>query len=565
MSADLVFINGGVYNGKVDPKNWPTALAVTKETISEVGDGARDLIGKGTEVVDLADKMLIPGFYDAHVHPVTGGLMRSGKLCDLSNCDSQKNGIPVPREVYIDACVQEAARFAVETARVPPGGWVQGFGWSLVPFGDALPHKKYLDENPVLRDRKVFLQEASGHTAWVNQAALDDVGPLIPSTTTLENGVVCEPIGTLHEMAAGVVQGKIPPFSVGELASALKEGQKYLHSLGIVGWLDAGLDVVKARSITGEAYLFALQQGKLTARVSGALIWTPADKDPTIAARLLSEQIGEFSYLKKQLDRPQFRVNTAKIFLDGIVESRTAALIDPYLDPTTGMPTDHHGDTHVPQELLRQAVKGLLNAGLSVHVHAIGDQAVRDALQSYMAAPDNKWHSAIAHLELVAPEDRSGFQKANVIACIQPLWATHEPQMDQQVKPLLGPVRTEQQYPFASILRTGARLAAGSDWPVSTPNPLEGIHVAVNRSYPPSSNPLGPDEALTLKQALDAYTVGAAYACGRNDAGVLAPGMRADLAVLDRNIFLRPADEIARAHVNMTFVGGERVFEAATP
>jgi predicted amidohydrolase YtcJ len=254
-----------------------------------------------------------------------------------------------------------------------------------------------------------------------------------------------------------------------------------------------------------------------------------------------------------------------------VAENFTAAMTSPYLDEH-GHPGSNRGLSMVDPDALRGYVTQLDRHGFQVHVHAIGDRAVREALDAFEAARaangshDNRHH--IAHIQVIHPDDIARFAELGVAANMQPLWATHEPQMDDLTIPFLGPERATWQYPFASLAASGATLVAGSDWPVSSPDPLAGIHVAVNRSAPGPAGPRDaadqgpflPEQALDLPTALTAYTAGSAWVNHLDDTGRLVPGAAADLIVLDRDILSGPREEIADAVVEATFVDGVAVY-----
>jgi predicted amidohydrolase YtcJ len=251
-----------------------------------------------------------------------------------------------------------------------------------------------------------------------------------------------------------------------------------------------------------------------------------------------------------------------------VPENFTAAMLEPYLDET-GSPTGNSGLSFVDPTALRQYVTELDAAGFQVHVHAIGDRAVREALDAIEAArtsngPNDLRHH-LAHIQVVHPDDIGRFRRLGVSGNMQPLWAALEPQMIDLTLPFLGEPRSDWQYPFGALLRSGASLGAGSDWPVSSPNPLWGIHVAVNRTLPPQErdreyDAFLPEQAVDLSSAVTAYTAGSAYLNHHDDTGVIAVGNIADLAVLDRDIFAAPAEEISLATVVATFVGGTQVY-----
>src|SRR5207244_2217733 len=306
---------------------------------------------------------------------------------------------------------------------------------------------------------------------------------------------------------------------------AIAEAQRYLHPLGITGWQDAWVTPETLR-----AYRAMDAAGSLTARVAAAL-WWDRHRGP--------EQIDELVELRGEPgsdDHRSLYVNTVKIMVDGVLENFTGALLAPYLGPD-GATTSNRSLTYVDAEPLAGAVTRLDSLGFQVHMHAIGDRAVRISLDAVEAAldvngPDDHRHH-IAHLQVVQPEDIPRFRALGVAANCQPYWAQHDEQVDRLTVPFLGPERAALQYPFASLARAGAVLAFGSDWSVSTPDPLQLIEVAIRRADPTArdAEPLLPDQALTLPQALAAATAGSAYVDHDDEAGWLAPGKRADLAV----------------------------------
>jgi predicted amidohydrolase YtcJ len=309
----------------------------------------------------------------------------------------------------------------------------------------------------------------------------------------------------------------------------------------------------------GPAYVTAAREGTLTARVVGALWWDRARG---------AEQIPELLELRERYTVGRMRATTVKIMQDGIAENHTAAMLGPYLTGC-GCASDNSGISFVEPRALRAYVTALDAHGFQVHFHALGDRAVREALDAVEAARHaNGWTDTrpqLAHLQVVHPDDVPRFRRLGAIANIQPLWAAHEPQMDELTIPFLDRERASWQYPFGDLLRAGATLAAGSDWPVSSADPLQGIHVAVNRRAPEAKDDVPvflPAQRLDLGAALAAYTAGSAHANHLDDTGTIAPGRAADLVVLDRDVFDGPAEAIGRARVLQTFVGGRRVYSA---
>ena len=329
-----------------------------------------------------------------------------------------------------------------------------------------------------------------------------------------------------------------------------------LHSLGITGWQDAMISAYPGNPDNFDVYRRAAHSGELKARVVGSLWWDRergVDQIPEIVERRAAGTVGRFA------------ATTVKLMLDGIAENFTAAMLEPYLD-RCGCATANRGLSFIDPDVLRQAVKELDALGFQLHFHALGDRAVRQALDVLEAARaanganDNRHH--LAHIQVVHPDDVPRFAGLGAAANVQALWAAHERQMDELTIPFLGAERSAQQYPFGDLARAGARIVAGSDWNVSSPDPLLGIHVAVNRSrIGENPEPFYPEQALSLAQALTAYTEGSAWINHQDGvAGTIAVGKHADLAVLDRDPFAHPADEIGAARVIRTYVEGELVY-----
>jgi predicted amidohydrolase YtcJ len=548
-SADLIFVNGAVYT--VDAaRRWAPAVAVKDGRIALVGsdDAVADLRGGHTEVIDLGGRMLLPGFQDAHVHPVFGGL--DMLHCDLHDLNSQPDYLAAIR-AYADAN--------------PDVPWILGGGWSMDVFPGGTPTKDPLDE--VVPDRPVFLPNRDGHSGWVNSVALKIAGvtrdAAEPADGRIERDERGEPSGTLHEGAMDLVGRHAPDPLPAEIEAGMLKGQAYLHSLGITAWQDAIVDVGGWLN-NYDTYLAGGASGALTARVVGALWW---DRHRGL------EQIDDLLRRRAGGTAGRFAATSVKIMQDGVCENFTAAVLDPYLDGQ-GRATNRHGISFVEPELLKEAVTRLDAEGFQVHFHALAERAVREALDAVEAARTaNGWSDGrhhLAHIQVIHPDDLPRFRRLGAVANAQPLWAAHEAQMDELTIPFLGEPRWTWQYPFASLVRHGATLAMGSDWSVSSPNPLEEIHVAVNRMMPPGypyrveqTEAFLPDERIDLPTAIAAFTMGSAFVNHlERDTGSIEAGKYADLAVVDRDLFAHPANEIADASVELTFVEGERVYAA---
>ncbi len=547
MSADLALVNGAVYT--VDGvRSWAQAVACAAGRITAVGADAqiREHIGPSTEVIDLQGRMMVPGFQDAHVHPVGGGL-------DMLQCDLHDlHGL----DAYLD-------RITTYADAHPDREWILGGGWSMDIFPGGTPSKELLDA--IVPDRLAFLPNRDGHSAWVNTRALQLAGitetTADPADGRIDRDGHGEPSGTLHEGAMDLVGNLHPEPTDEDMLAGLIKGQQYLHSLGITAWQDAIVGSLPG-SNSYQVYRGAADRGDLTARVVGALWW---DRHAGI------EQIDELTRLRDEGDVGRFRATSVKIMQDGVIENFTAAVLDPYLD-ADGRPTDNRGISFIEPESLNAIVTELDRRGFQVHFHALAERAVREALDAVEAAlsangpGDNRHH--IAHIQVVHPSDVPRFRAVGAVANAQPLWAAHEGQMDDLTIPFLGEPRASWQYPFASLVRSGAVLAMGSDWSVSSPDPLEEIHVAVNRVEPPgytygngSDTVFLPDERLDLPTALAAFTMGSAYVNHLDGVtGSIEVGKLADLAVIDRNLFEQPVNELADARVQLTYVEGERVY-----
>ncbi|MFG2479001.1 amidohydrolase [Streptomyces fagopyri] len=539
MHADLLFTGGPV----LTPEGpTVTAVAVTGDRITAVGAAARDLTGPRTEVVDLAGRLLLPGFQDAHLHPVPAGLELA--QCDLTGARTAEETVRAVR-AYADAHRDRE--------------WITGGGWSMEAFEGGTPTKEVLDA--VVPDRPVYLPNRDHHGAWANSRALELAGVTRdtpdPADGRFERDASGEPTGMLQEGAMRYVGRLAPPATPADRLAALLHAQRHLHALGVTAWQDALVGSFAGMEDPSDAYLTAARAGSLTARVVGALWW---DRERG------AEQIPELVERRAALSHGRFRATSVKLMLDGVAENGSAALLDPYLD-TCGCATANRGTSFIDPSRLPAYVTELDALGFQCHFHALGDRAVRDALDAVEAArkangpSDTRPH--LAHLQVVHPDDVPRFARLGATANIQPLWAAHEPQMDELTIPFLGAERAALQYPFGSLLRSGARLAAGSDWPVSSPDPLQGIHVAVNRVAPDGTRPVFlPAERLGLTAAFTAYTAGSAYANHLDDTGSLRVGSLADLVVLDRDPYSGPPEEIGATGVALTYVGGERVHEA---
>ena len=530
--AELIVTGAPVYTADAVGR-WGSAVALRGGRIAAVGTEAdvQALRGRGTRVLRLDGGMVVPGFQDAHAHPLTSGLELL--RCSLTDTD--------PGDY--------AAAITGWAADHPDALWLLGGGWRMDAFPGGVPPAGLLDR--LVPGRPVWLESRDGHSGWANAPALALAGVTAassdPADGRLERDPDGAPTGVLHEGAMRLVERVVPAPSAGDLARALATGQAYLQRLGITAWQDAWVFPEQL-----DAYRAAAASGALTARVVAALKWQPEEGDGQLA-RLVEQ--------RRTAAAGRLRATAVKIVQDGVFENFTAAMLDPYPGRD-----GERGISMLPADELERVVTLLDAEGFDVHVHAIGDRAVREALDAFAAAiRANGRRDArhqIAHLQFVHPEDRARFRQLGVIANAQPFWAVLDGYMRDLTLPFVSAERASWQYPWASLRRAGAVLAFGSDWSVSTPDPLALIEVAVTRVAPDdrAGEPFLPEERLDLPAALDAATIGAAYA-NRLDAttGSIESGKLADLAVLDRDLFDPAAGPAGDARVLATLVGGELV------
>ncbi len=519
------------------------AMAIGDGKILFVGDAprARALLGANGRLITLASgQMAMPGLVDSHVHMLEAGLLQLG--CAVDD--------PKSREALF-------AAIAACAAAAPDRQWVLGSGWPVWLFDERGPRKADLDA--LIPDRPAVIYGEDGHSAWLNSAALRaaDIGPETPDPALgriERDPVTKEPSGTLRESAMDLVEAQIPLPEPGTYRAGLEIGQRRLHSLGITSIQDAN---VNPRSL--EAYYDAAKSGALTMKVVAAQITD---------ARRPASQVDELIERRDRFSDGRLSAGSAKIFLDGVFEGRTAALLEPYAGAAVG--GNQHGTLNWPTERLTEVAIKLDAAGFQIHMHAIGDRAIRqglDALAAVRAAngtSDRRHH--MAHLELADPADIPRLAPLGVFANFQPYWMFADPSIAESVEPLIGPQRTARLYAMRSFAESGAQIVAGSDWPVSTPNPFPAIEVGMTRRDPadPSAAPWNPSQCVSLDTLLKAYTINGAMVNHRErDSGSLEVGKAADFIIIDRNLFEVAPDQIGETRVLATFVDGVQVYAAS--
>jgi predicted amidohydrolase YtcJ len=534
--ADTVFVNGRVYTVDAD-RSWAEAVAITDGIINYVGStaGADMHIGSNTTVIDVKGRMLMPAFQDSHIHPIGAGVEASA--CNLNGL----NDLAAYRSVI--------GEFA---AANPDVEWITGGGWSMSVFGPGgSPSRTVIDE--LVPDRPVFLSSQDGHSGWANSRALEIAG-ITRDTANPVDGIIDkdpvtgEPIGSLQEGAMRLVTQHIPPETAETRQQGLIYAQNLLHSYGITSIQDAIVD----RDAL-ETYTALERAGQLNLRVVASLWW---DRQRG------TEQIDELIALREEYNTGGLvRPTTVKIMEDGVMENYTAAMLEPYL-----IPSGSKGIPMVEPEALKQAVTVLDAAGFQVHFHSIGDAAIRYALDAIEEALlengqlGNRHH--ISHIQMWDPADIPRFAELDVVANFQPLWAYADEYITELTIPFIGEERARWMYPIKTVQDTGAVIAFGSDWSVSTANPFPQMETAITRmSADDDSYPVFlPEERIDLESAIVGFTINAAFVNKHEDkTGSIEVGKLADLIVLDRNLFeIEPAD-ISETKVLLTLFGGEAV------
>jgi predicted amidohydrolase YtcJ len=535
--ADLALRNGAIYT--VDgARSWAETIAIDAGRIVYVGNdaGAKDYIGPQTEVVDLEGRMVMPGMQDVHIHPISGGIEANG--CDLNAATT------------VDEYVAIIKKYADEHPNEP---WIKGGGWAMSAFGPgALARKELIDA--VVPDRPVILWSRDGHTTWVNSKALE-AGGITRDTPDPADGRIDrdpktgEASGSLQEGASALVADKSPPDSDEKRDAGLRYAIRMLNRFGITGVQDASVNEADLQS-----YRRLDEAGELTMRVVGSLWW---ERDQGL------EQIDAIKNLRREFTKGRIDAGTVKIMQDGVMENYTAVVLEPY--KLKGQ-KDVRGIPMVEPELLKKAVTQLDADGFQVHFHAIGDGAVRqslDAVEAARAANGNLGHRHhISHIQLIHPDDQPRFRKLGVIANFQPLWAYADDYIKDLTLPFVSKETATYMYPIASMERSGAVVAFGSDWSVSSANPFEEMETAVTRMGALGETDAAwmPEERIGVPEAVAAFTINAAYT-NRDEAntGSLEVGKRANLAVLDRNLFDIPATEISDTKVLVTLFEGKAV------
>ncbi|HVX41183.1 MAG TPA: amidohydrolase [Gemmatimonadaceae bacterium] len=527
-AESLAIVNARVWTGTTR-RPWADAVLAAGDRIAAVGSSAEvmKLVTPATRVVDAGGGLVAPGFIDAHIHFLIGGLgLDSVQLRDARTPD-------------------EFVRRIADFARTRPAGtWIRNGDWDHERWGGELPRRDWIDA--VTPDHPVWVNRLDGHMALANSAALRAAG-VMRDTSDVPGGTIVrdahgEPTGVLKDNAQSLVERAVPPLNDAELDRALDAAMRFVASKGVTSvhhmgtWEDLAV------------FERAHAAGRLSTRIYAAV---PIDTWERLRDRVVSGGRGD----------AWLRIGALKGFVDGSLGSHTAAMLAPFDDE----PGNCGLFVNAPDDLYRWT-SGADEAGLHLIVHAIGDLAIRTQLDIYERVirehgpRDRRFR--IEHAQHLAPADLPRFGALGVIASVQPYHAIDDGRWAERV---IGAERAKLTYAFRSLLDAGARLAMGSDWFVAPPTPLEGIYAAVTRRTLDGAHPGGwiPEQRISVDAALRGYTVDAAYASfDEGEKGILARGTLADLVVLDRDITRVPPESIAEARVMMTVAGGRVVYEA---
>ena len=537
-SADTVIVHAKIYT--VNPRQpWAEAVAIRGGKIVAVGSDKEIAAyqGASTTVIDAKQHMLLPGFIDNHVHFMGG----SARLEQVSLDDAKTVG-------EFQKMIRDFA------AQHPEKKWIQGMGWYYDIFGTSgMPDKKLVDE--AVASRPVFLRAYDGHSAIANSEALRIAGitrdtPDPPNGTIVRDPASGEPTGVLKESAGALVEQLIPKLTREEQLDLLARAVHYASSLGLTRVVSCGGDAEQV-----ELFDEIRKRGQLTLRFYMAPFAPTAGATPEFVRTVQKDRE---NYHDDWID-----VSAVKFWLDGVIEAHTAAMLAPYSNDAP-----NEGQLNFDPDTYKRSVAELDGMGFQIFTHAIGDRAIRLALDAYEAANKANGHSdardKIEHIEDPSAADIPRFGKLGVIASMQPLHATPNNDILDVWAVNVGPERAARAWPWHDILAGGAHLAFGSDWPVVTISPWPGVQILLTRETP-EGTPRGgwhPNERITLPQAIKGYTLDSAFAARRDKTeGSIETGKLADMIVISQDLFKVAPEKIGGTKVMLTMVGGKIVYQ----
>ena len=538
--ADKVFINGSIHTFDQE-LSVVKAIAIQDGLITLVGtnEEINRSIGEMTEVIDLKGKMMMPSFHDAHSHPVWSGV-------DQLKC--------VVSESYDIDIMQAQLKECLSSELTKETGWIVGTQLNIGVFPSGNVDKSFLDK--ISKDIPIYVDAEDGHNGVANSKALEIAG-ISKETPNPENGIIekdpltGEPSGTLREPSAmNMVKSIMPKDSDGLYDKGLYFAQDLAHSFGITASIAAS---VGERHMA--TYKRAADRGDLELRIITCLEFgdTLFSQDPVTFEEVYRN--------RTQYSDSRINVDCIKIFIDGVLEGQTGAVLEPYLG------TDNYGQLYLEQDVLNAVVTRFDSENIQIHTHAIGDRAVRSTLDAFEYAismngkTDNRHH--ISHLQMIDEEDIPRFSELGVAANFQAAWALPDEYITEINTPELGIERVNRMYPIGSVFRANGLIVGGSDWAVSTMNPLVAIETAVRRQDPDDrvSGFLNKNESIDLTEMLKAYTTNAAYLMNQEEyTGSIEVGKAADLIILEKNLYNIAVDEISEVKVLQTLLEGKTVF-----
>jgi predicted amidohydrolase YtcJ len=543
--ADLVLLHGKIHTEDTN-RSVAQAMAVRGNSIVAVGtdQAVGAFVGPRTRSVDLQGRVVLPGIIDAHTHPAQSAQ-------DLGKCSLDDKALtPADLKSRVATCLREH-----------PADRAQWFEAIMVnPSGLTL---SLADLDSILADRPMLLNGSDGHTVWANSPVLKlahiAADTKDPIGGHIERDAAGKPTGTLRDNAVDIAFAVKPVAGPDEQAALLTKALDSMRATGITSVQDAAVD-----DDMMQMYKRLYDEHRLNMRVRGSFHLTNLHE----SAAALIGKAAKFR-AKWAIDPDFLRADAVKIFADGVIEypSQTAALLEPYLDDQ-GHPTKNRGPSYFTPDNLNQIVTAADAAGLTVHIHAIGDRAVRSSLDAFAdarrhnGATDNR--GQIAHLELINPADFPRFKELGVIANFQLLWAQRDDYVDGATVKYLGPERSRYLYPARSLRDAGAKIAGGSDWSVSSFDAFIAMEHGITRSEHRGRPALLPEQSLTLQDMVDAYTINAAFALKQErTTGSIETGKRGDFIVIDRDIFSIDPFTLHDTQVLTTYLDGREVYTKA--